>query len=81
MTTKEQIKLDSERTKILIKCKKCGHTIAMPFVDKTICSHCHNYVFKNKKIEFEYRLKENMYKELKNGNRSTEQGTKKVGKK
>ena len=37
----------------------CGHTINIPNkMDKIICSHCGNYVFKDKKTEFEYRLKE-----------------------
>ena len=41
-----------------IKCK-CGHVLELPHkVDKSICTWCGNYVFKNKKIEFEYRMKE-----------------------
>lgn len=44
------------------KCK-CGHSIVFPNkTDKVICSYCGNYVFKDKKVEFNYRLQEEMRK-------------------
>lgn len=41
----------------------CGHRVIIPkWVDKTICGWCGNYVFKDKKEEFKYRLKEEIMK-------------------
>ena len=41
----------------------CGHRIIMPkWVDKQICGWCGNYVFKDKREEFKYRLKEEIRK-------------------
>lgn len=40
------------------KCK-CGHTIVMrPSTEKVLCNWCKQYVFKDKKTEDLYRLKE-----------------------
>lgn len=40
------------------KCK-CGHTVLIPKrIKKRICSYCGVYVFREKKDEFMYRLKE-----------------------
>ena len=37
----------------------CGHSINIPNkMEKVLCSHCGNYVFKDKKAEFEFRLRE-----------------------
>lgn len=44
-------------TKNSVKCK-CGHTNFLGSRDKIICSWCNNYVFKNKRIEFKYRIGE-----------------------
>ena len=46
-----------------IKCKKCGHTILMSKVDRTICSYCGHWVYKNSKTEFKYKLQEVMKKD------------------
>lgn len=44
------------------KCK-CGHSVAFPNkTDKVICSWCGNYVFKDKKDEFKYKLSQEMKK-------------------
>lgn len=44
------------------KCK-CGHIVVIANKKgMTICNHCGNLVFKNKKIEFEHRMKENLIK-------------------
>ena len=48
--------VDSYYTFFKIKCK-CSHSVFMPYgVDKKICSHCGNYVYKNKQIEFKDKL-------------------------
>jgi hypothetical protein len=40
---------------------KCGRRVVIPKgVDKNLCDWCGNYVFKDKKTEFKYRLKEKM---------------------
>ena len=42
------------------KCR-CGHSVAIAKnCEKIICSHCGRYVFREKKDEFMYRLKEVM---------------------
>lgn len=56
----EQQKLDSFiKNNLNVKCK-CGHSVDLIGINQKICSHCGNYVFKNKEEEFKYRLKENM---------------------
>lgn len=40
------------------KCK-CGHSVVVSNrIKKVVCNHCGRYVFRNKKDEFMYRLKE-----------------------
>lgn len=39
-----------------VKCK-CGHSVVMPNAERTICSWCGAWVYKNHKIEFKYNLK------------------------
>jgi ribosomal protein L37E len=56
------IKKEDEIAKFKVKCKNCGHIVVLVNAKKTICSHCGVWVFKNDKIEFEYRLKERMNK-------------------
>ena len=58
MTYKQLMKYANIMTENKIKCN-CGHSVVLPpKVDKIICHWCNNYVFKNKKIEFEYRMQE-----------------------
>ena len=39
----------------------CGHSVViMPKNNKVLCTHCGHWVFKNKKEEFKYRLKERL---------------------
>ena len=39
----------------------CGHRIILPpKVDKVVCHWCGNYIFRNKKAEFEYRINQEM---------------------
>lgn len=51
---------DSKRisyyTRNSVKCKHCGHTVFMPSEKYKICSWCGHYVFKNEKIEFNFRM-------------------------
>lgn len=46
-----------------ILCPNCGHSVLFSRKDKAICSWCKHYVFKDKKTEFEYRLKESINKQ------------------
>lgn len=58
LSIKELSKLSDELAKVMYKCK-CGHKVVIAHnKDKMICSWCGSYVFKDKKREFEYRLKE-----------------------
>lgn len=50
------------------KCR-CGHTVVITNKEgRAICSNCHKWVFKDKRTEFEYRIKENQIKERRNNN-------------
>lgn len=62
LTIKEYERMQDEYDKVKYRCK-CGHKVIIPEkVNKQICSWCGRYVFKNKKDEFEFRLKERMKK-------------------
>ena len=68
LTFKEIVKYCNIINKGKIRCK-CGHTMAIPpHLNKAICHWCNNYVFKTKKDEFEYRMKEAMKREVENKN-------------
>ena len=55
---KEMDKMPSNYRKNTYKCK-CGHSIVIAYnCEKVVCSYCGNYVFKNKKDEFKYRMRE-----------------------
>ena len=57
---KEFRKLELELSETKRYCK-CGHSLFFPQTsktDKTICSHCGRYIFKNDLIEFKYRFEE-----------------------
>lgn len=54
-------KAEDERSKYKVKCK-CGTKTILVNTDYTICRGCRNYVFKNPKIEFEFRIREKMLK-------------------
>ena len=61
LLTKEEFnRMSDEYDKVKYRCK-CGHRVVIPnWVDKNICDWCGNYVFKDKKKEFEYRMKEKL---------------------
>ena len=52
---KGKVRLDFY-TENSVKCKHCGHTVFLGKLKFKICSWCGYYVFKNKKIEFNFRL-------------------------
>lgn len=53
----DMIKLEKEMTKHKVKCS-CGHILIMTKADRTICSHCQKWVYRNKEIENEYKKRE-----------------------
>lgn len=65
----EEIELiNEEYLKHTRKCK-CGHSVAI--LNETgvaECSWCRNLVFKDKKTEFEYRMKQNLIRERRKNN-------------
>lgn len=67
LTFKEDSDLANEKRKMKVECPNCRHLInfyAFEHVDKKLCTYCNKYVFKNKEVEFKYRMKEKM-KEVK----------------
>lgn len=62
-----QRKLD-DIAKTTYKCK-CGHTIVIANKDgRAICNYCGHMAFINKQKEFEYRVKENLFRERRKNN-------------
>lgn len=47
-----------ERQKAKRKCKHCGHTQLLGTQDKSICSWCKHWIYKDDRVEFMYKLKE-----------------------
>ena len=63
LSNKEITQLFEEKQKFRVVCK-CGHTNYIANKSgRCLCSHCNEWVFKDKKTEFEYRLVENYMKE------------------
>ena len=51
-------KFIDELSKYKVKCK-CGHTqILTNRFDRVLCSYCGNYIYRDKKTEFMYKLKD-----------------------
>lgn len=66
LTNAEIEKRCDDYSKHTYKCK-CGHSIVIANKNGVAeCNWCHNNVFKDKKIEFEYRMKQNLIKERRN---------------
>lgn len=66
LTKKETERFFIERDKFKRYCK-CGHYAYITNKSGIAeCSWCHNNVFIDKKTEFEYRMKENLYREKRN---------------
>lgn len=56
MTIKEFDRYTEEYNKVKYPCK-CGRRVVIPYWrDKQLCSWCHRYVYKDKKLEFKERL-------------------------
>lgn len=63
--TKKFKRQSEELEKVKYKCK-CGHRVVIKDKEnKVICSWCNKYVFKTKKDEDLYRIKEKMYERKK----------------
>jgi hypothetical protein len=58
-TKEEDSKLFEELSKHRYKCK-CGHVVIITKQNKTLCTYCGKWVFKNDAEEFKYRLMEKM---------------------
>lgn len=61
-SNKSIIKRQNVFTKLSVYCPHCGHTVLMINVDRTICTHCGYWVYKDKKSEFKYKMMENLKK-------------------
>lgn len=58
LTNKEFENMTNYYVKIKYKCK-CGRRVIIPkFKDYALCDWCNNYVFKDKKTEDLFRIKE-----------------------
>lgn len=56
LTKEEFDRCTEEYNKVKHPCK-CGRRVVIPYwADKTLCSWCHRYVYKDKKQEFKERL-------------------------
>ena len=63
LTFKEDSDLANEKRKMKIECPNCRHLVnfyAFEHVQKKICRYCGVYVFKDKKDEFNYKMKQKM---------------------
>lgn len=66
LSEKEIILKCEEIEKFKHKCK-CGHSVVIANKSgRALCQYCHNFVFKDAKTEFEYRMKEKQTKERRN---------------
>lgn len=62
LTIKEYQRMSDEYDKVKYRCK-CGHRVIIPeWIDKQLCSHCGRLVFKDKKTEDLYRIREKLNK-------------------
>lgn len=58
-----QKKVDKVYNQFRTYCPRCGHSIIMGAnTEKKMCDWCKNWIFKDKRTEFEYGLKEQMKK-------------------
>ena len=64
MLSKEGIKRYETITKDTIKCPRCLHSI-LTTKKKKLCDWCGYYVYKDKKLEFQEKLKASLKKEEK----------------
>ncbi len=58
-TFNHDAKLFNRLEKNRFYCSKCGHTVVMmPITKKKMCTWCGTWVFRDKREEFKYRVKE-----------------------
>lgn len=57
LSNREIIKLASLASKERKVCR-CGHRQLLGTQDRVICKHCGNYIYKDDRTEFEYKLLE-----------------------
>lgn len=62
MTYNEDTKKFNSMSKNRVRCK-CSHTVIIVRVDRLICSHCGNWIYRTPQLEFEYKMKEHLKKE------------------
>lgn len=56
-------KYANEMHKFKYKCKKCGNKAIIPNkVNKVLCKWCNNFVFKNPRDEFKYKINSELLK-------------------
>lgn len=60
---KEDMKVGLIYAESSVKCKTCGHAMLLAGRDRRVCSWCGNYIYKDDKTEFKYKLKEKILKE------------------
>lgn len=68
-TSKQLSKIAQEQRKMKTYCPYCGvriHFYAFEKKDKQLCVNCKRYVFKDKKAEYDYRMKELLRKKEEN---------------
>ena len=59
--TKEYERRTDELDKVKIRCEWCGHRVIVPIkVKKRLCTWCGHWVFRDKKEQFKYKLKNAM---------------------
>lgn len=62
LTVAEYERMQDEYDKVKYMCK-CGRKVVIPkWQEKSLCDWCGRYVFKDKKDEFKYRMKERIIK-------------------
>lgn len=66
MSFKDDTKRFKEIDKYKVRCK-CSHTFIISRVDRALCSHCGNWVYKTPELEFKYKLQEKIKNGDKNG--------------
>lgn len=67
LTNRELLKKEKIATDYGVKCAHCGHRMLITNrFDRVICTWCGNWIYRNKKAEFRYRIEKEMKKNAKN---------------
>lgn len=66
MGLQRDMKLRQEQKKCEKYCEFCGHTMTFYAFekDRKVCSHCGRFNYKNKRVEFKYKLNSVVLKHL-----------------